>query len=170
MTTNATVHLRAIEPEDLDLLYKTENDEGLWQIGTTNVPYSRYTLHDFIANSQDDIYADRQVRLIIENSQRQVVGMADITQFDPRHLRAEVGIVVMAAQRRQGYATEALHALAEYSQHILHLHQLYAVVAADNTAALELFRKSHFDREQPLREWLFDGKDFSDAVLLQRFL
>ena len=40
------VHLRAIEPEDLDLLYRIENDQTLWHLGTTNVHYSRYTLHD----------------------------------------------------------------------------------------------------------------------------
>ena len=35
--------LRAIEPEDLDLLYQIENNTELWQVGATNVPYSRYT-------------------------------------------------------------------------------------------------------------------------------
>ena len=53
--------LRAVEPEDLDLLYQIENDQSLWLVGATNVPYSRYTLHDYIANSSDDIYADSQV-------------------------------------------------------------------------------------------------------------
>jgi diamine N-acetyltransferase len=41
-----TIKLRAIEPEDLDLLYRIENDADLWAVGATNVPYSRYTLHD----------------------------------------------------------------------------------------------------------------------------
>ena len=63
------IRLRAIEPEDLDLLYRIENDMSMWNVGTTNVPYSRYTLHDYIATSNDDIYADRQVRLVVEDSQ-----------------------------------------------------------------------------------------------------
>ena len=42
------VHLRAIEPEDLDLLYRIENDVKLWNVGITNVPYSRYALHDYV--------------------------------------------------------------------------------------------------------------------------
>ena len=29
--------LRAIEPEDLDLLYQIENDQSLWKVGATNV-------------------------------------------------------------------------------------------------------------------------------------
>ena len=55
MSQLPSVHLRAIEPEDLDLLYRIENDIKLWNIGATNVPYSRYTLHDYIANASGDI-------------------------------------------------------------------------------------------------------------------
>ena len=62
-----------MEPEDLDLLYKIENDESLWSVSTTNVPYSRYVLHDYIANSKNDIFADNQVRLIIETDDRKAI-------------------------------------------------------------------------------------------------
>ena len=61
------IKLRAIEPEDLDLLYRIENDVRLWNVGNTNVPYSRYTLHEYVANATDDIYVDRQVRMMVEN-------------------------------------------------------------------------------------------------------
>ena len=33
--------LRALEPEDLDVLYSIENDIELWSVGYTTVPYSR---------------------------------------------------------------------------------------------------------------------------------
>ena len=32
------VKLRAMEPEDLDLLYQIENDSSIWHVGTNNVP------------------------------------------------------------------------------------------------------------------------------------
>ncbi len=60
------IFLRALEPEDLDFLYEMENDESLWEVGSTNVPYSRQMLLDYIATACADIYADRQVRFIIE--------------------------------------------------------------------------------------------------------
>ena len=172
MTAEASISvtLRAIEPEDLDLLYQIENDQALWQVGTTNVPYSRYTLHDYIATSSDDIYADRQVRMIIENAKHQTVGICDIVRFEPQHLRAETGIVIMKPYRQQGYALAALQQLAHYALTILHLHQLYAVVADDNAAALHLFKKAGFKHEIQLRDWLFDGHNYADAVVLQRFL
>ena len=55
------VRLRAMEPEDLDILYRIENDMSLWDVGNTNVPYSRYALHDYIAHASHDIYAVRSV-------------------------------------------------------------------------------------------------------------
>ena len=79
MTDPVKVNLRAMEPEDLDLLYRIENDHELWSLGSTNVPYSRYALHEYMANSTGDIYTDKQVRLIIENEDRVTVGLADLT-------------------------------------------------------------------------------------------
>ena len=162
--------IRAIEPEDLDVLYQIENDRSLWHVGTTNVPYSRYTLHDYVATSSDDIFADKQVRLVIENDEHEVVGMADLVNFDPQHQRAEVGIVVMKFHRRKGYAQKTLMLLADYALQTLHLYQLYAVIAADNDAALQLFKKSGFERQGVLKGWLRSGHQQVDAVMMQRFL
>ena len=51
------IRLRAMEPEDLDTLYKIENDMALWDVGMTNVPYSRYALHNYMSGVSNDIYA-----------------------------------------------------------------------------------------------------------------
>lgn len=170
MKTLPTIRLRAIEPEDLDLLYLIENDTRLWKVGTTNVPYSRYTLHDYIATSSDDIYADRQVRLVIVNEEGETVGLADLVRFDPQHQRAETGIVILDAQRRKGYASAALTELCSYAFRVLHLHQLYAVVDGSNKAALQLFASNGFQEGAKLKDWLFDGRIYHDSCLLQKFL
>ena len=164
------VTLRAIEPEDLDLLYRIENDPELWGVGVTNVPYSRYVLHDFVANSAGDIYTDKQVRLIIENEQHEAVGIADLMNFSPQHLRAEVGIVVCRQQRGRGYALEALRSLQDYASRVIHLHQLYALVPASHQASVSLFERAGFNRASELADWLFDGKKYHSAVVMQLFL
>ena len=48
--------LRAAEPEDLDLMYLIENDIALWAMGSSNVPYSMYTLRQFIEQTSNDIH------------------------------------------------------------------------------------------------------------------
>ena len=124
----ANVVLRAMEPEDLDLLYQIENDTKLWNIGLTNVPYSRYVLHDYIATSSGDIYTDKQVRLIIENEEHQTIGLVDIMNFNPQNRRAEMGIVVQEAFRQKGYGKDVIQKVMRYAKEVLHLHQLYVVV------------------------------------------
>jgi len=162
--------LRAMEPEDLDLLYRIENDQQLWDVGATSVPYSRYVLHDYIANSSGDIYTDRQVRLIVENGVGETIGLADITNFDAKNLRAEIGIVIDRQHRRQGYGLQALLLIADYSLRVLHLHQLYAIIARNNTMSMELFQKAGYCEMASLKDWLYDGKTYHDAALMQLFL
>ncbi|MBQ8047480.1 MAG: GNAT family N-acetyltransferase [Prevotella sp.] len=165
-----SVRLRAIEPEDLELLYTIENDPSLWHVGSATVPYSRYAINDFILHATGDIFADRQVRLMVEAGDLGVVGMADLTSFEPLHMRAEVGIVILQQYRHCGYATEALRQLCIYATERLHLHQLYAVVNVENRFAEEAFVSSGFQKTATLRQWIFDGTSYQDAHLLQTFL
>lgn len=164
------IRLRALEVEDLDFLYEMENDMSLWGVGCTNVPYSRQMLIDYIASASADIYADKQVRFIIENEGHQTLGMVDLTNFDPRHMRAELGIVIKQESRGKGYAQEAIRQVLVYSRDILHLHQLYAVVAVDNEKAVEMLRSVGFQGSKMLKEWLCVGEKYADAYLFQSFL
>ena len=164
------VKLRALEPEDLDILYRIENDTTLWDAGCTNVPYSRYTLHNYIADSTNDIYTDKQLRLMIENAEGEDVGIIDMMNFDPRHQRAEVGVVVMRRFRRRGYATAAVKELLGYALKTLNLHQLYVFVDSNNVGSNRLFSSVGFSKTAVLSQWLRIGKDYHDALLLQYFL
>ncbi|MCR4854355.1 MAG: GNAT family N-acetyltransferase [Prevotella sp.] len=163
------IRLRAMEPEDLDLLYLIENDREVWNVGVTNVPYSRYVLRSYIAESSGDIYTDRQVRLMVENEEGETVGIVDLLHFDPSNERAEVGIVICNHQRQKGYASATLKEVLNYAHTNLHLHQLYAYVATDNERSLRLFGKYGFESFGVLRDWLFDGSTYHDAVIMQFF-
>lgn len=170
MSTEINISLRAIEPEDLDVLYKIENDFRLWGLGVTNVPYSRYMLHDYIANASGDIYSDKQVRMMIENADNETIGILDITNFEPRHMRAEIGIVVQRQYRRCGYAAAAIRETKKYARDILHLHQLYVYIDINNNAAVEAFKKEGFECNAILKDWLYDGSKYRSALLMQYFL
>lgn len=164
------VNLRALEPEDLELLYRIENDTTLWDCSTTNVPYSRYVLHQYIASACNDIYADGEVRMIVENLDGNVVGVADLTNFSPRHQRAEVGVVILAQERRNGYAYATLCQLKSHARNVLHLHQLYACVGIHNKASYHLFEKAGFLPNAQLKDWLFVDGGYCDAVWMQCIL
>lgn len=165
------IKLRAVEPEDLDELYAIENDRQLWDVGITNVPYSRFLLHEYLEQSTCDIYTDRQVRLVIVDADLgEIVGMVDLIDFDPRHQRAELGIVIKCKYRRQGYASDAIARIVDYARTFVHLHQLYVIVDFENNPARQLFQKCGFSTASELKDWLFNGKNYRKAVIMQFFL
>ena len=89
------VRLRAMEPEDLEVMYAMENDSQTWDVTNFTVPYSRFVLKQYIENSECDMFADRQLRMmIIRVEDDAVIGTIDITEFSPMHARGEVGIAI----------------------------------------------------------------------------
>ena len=42
------VRLRAMEPEDLEVMYAMENDSQTWDVTNFTVPYSRFVLRQYI--------------------------------------------------------------------------------------------------------------------------
>ncbi|HER08677.1 MAG TPA: N-acetyltransferase, partial [Bacteroides sp.] len=146
LLANRKISLRALEPEDLEILYRWENDTGLWHLSNTLVPYSRFLLKEYLEHSRKDIFELKQLRLIIElNEDRRPLGAIDLFDFDPFHRRAGVGILIAEkSDRKQGYAREALETLKEYSFRVLKLHQLYCNIGSGNPESLNLFKAAGF--------------------------
>ncbi len=161
--------LRAIEPEDLDFLYSVENDREMWMVGETNVPYSRFTLNNYVMTSSSDIYADKQLRLLVGKADGTPVGLLDIFNFNPRHLRAEVGVAVVKKERDKGYGHAALVKAIDYCREIIHLHQAYALVDERNKQSLKLFQSAGFCKTGVLKDWVFDGERYYDAWVMNVF-
>lgn len=167
---NNTIKLRALEPEDLDILYRWENDSDVWTVSNAVEPYSRYILKEYIAYSDKTIYEKKQLRLMIElKDTEDVVGTIDIFDFDVHNKRAGIGILVDGKYRGHGYASHALTLVTEYAFRFLHLHQLYAHVVADNTASHNLFANQGFALTGVMKEWLCAEDQFIDVTLYQKF-
>ena len=65
MINSKSIVLRAMEPEDIDKLYLWENDPEVWIVSNTYIPFSKHFLSQFIINSQNDLFIDKQLRLMI---------------------------------------------------------------------------------------------------------
>ena len=166
--TGKKIHLRALEPEDLDFLYTIENNESFWEVSSTQTPFSRFILEQYIVNSHQDIFEAKQLRLIIvDNITNISVGMIDLFEFNPLHKRAGVGILIIESEQHKGFASEAIELLINYSFNQLNLHQLFANITADNTKSLELFKKLNFKKIGVKKEWIFSKGDFKDEILFQ---
>lgn len=172
MLAGKQIRLRALEPHDLDLLYGWENDPAVWAVGDTLMPFSRHTLQRFLDEQQFDFLQSRQQRLIIERSDNGVaVGALDLFELDMLHRRVGVGILIAAeADRRRGYATEAVELICDYARERLGLHQVWCNVAADNAASLALFAGCGFEPIGLKRDWLWRADGWVGEYSLQKIL
>jgi len=163
--------LRALEPEDVDLLYEWENDMKLWVVSNTLTPFSKYQLRQYIENSKLNIFQTKQLRLIVDVKDADAVstiGMIDLFDFDPFHGRGGVGIVIHSSYRGKGYAKKALSAFIDYCFDYLHLHQLYANIISDNKASILLFESVGFELSGRKKEWVKTLSGYEDELFFQR--
>lgn len=163
------ITLRALESSDLDFLYQCENNVNNWIVSSTLVPFSKYTLEQYLINSQYDIYTNKQLRLIIQtNKNKAPIGTIDLFDFDPYHLRAGVGILIENTnQRQKGYATEALKLLIDYAFKHLNLHQLYCNILEKNTHSIKLFSNQGFQIKGKKKEWIKTPNGWENQLFLQ---
>ncbi len=170
MLQEKRVILRAMEPEDVEVLYRWENDPEVWDITGTIAPVSRFDLEQYVMNSKD-FYGSKQMRLmIVEKKQGKSIGSIDIFNFSPRHLRAEIGIIIIREFRRKGLGKESLLLTLRYAKERLGLHQVYCHIHAGNKSSIELFKNAGFHFVGRKKDWVKEAGSWKDVLLYQMLL
>lgn len=160
--------LRALEPEDLELLYTIENDRRLWHVSNTTSSYSRYTLRQYIAEGQtlSSCGQLRQAVCLAENGC--AVGLIDLFNYEAKHRRAETAIALLENYRGKGYGAAALRLICDEARSLHHLHTLHALVAESNLPSRRLYAGADFVCRATLPDWIWTGKRFEAACLYVR--
>lgn len=163
--------LRTVEPRDAERLYRWENDPSVWEVSGTTEPLSRHAIDRFIGEQQAGIIHCGQLRLMIDAAAGETVGAIDLFDFEPRHGRAGLGILIYdPAQRGKGYAAEALAMVEEYARATLKLRQLWCNILTDNKPSLALFLKAGFQQVGVKTEWIRTPDGYKDEALFQKLL
>ena len=166
------IYLRALEPEDLEFLFKWENSIDIWQESNTLAPFSRFAIKEFIERSlSENVFEVGQIRLMICSTQdNSVIGTADIYDIDSINSRAAVGLLIDNSHRGKGYAKDALDLLCDYTSNTLLLNQLYVHIATDNSSCLNLFDRSDFEKCGTLKSWIKTKNGYKDVFVYQKIL
>ncbi len=164
-----TLKLRALEPEDLALLYAWENNSLIWEYSNTLVPYSKYVLKAYLENAHKDIFEIKQVRFIIELiKKKEAIGTVDLFDIDFYNLRAGVGILIAnEKERNKGYGGNALEILKIYAFQHLGLYQLYCNINEDNQNSLNLFQNQGYKITGKKENWIKNGSSMKNVFFLQ---
>ena len=130
---------------------------------------SKDLLARYLENAHQDIYTAKQLRLVIEWS-AQAIGLIDLFDFNPKHKRASVGIVVAAAYRSKGFAKRALNLIVAYAKDTLDCHQIVATITEDNSESMRLFESAGFKRTGVREDWVFEKGVYKGEYFYQRIL
>ena len=162
------IYLRALEPEDLEFIHAIENDESIWEISNTQTPYSKFLIKQYLEHAHKDIFEVKQLRLVISNYEYEALGMIDLFDFDFKHRRAGVGVLVKEPNERfKGCGHEALKLLIDYSFTHLDLNQLYCNISEENDASIKLFSNQGFKKIGLKKDWNFVNGSYKNEYLFQ---
>ncbi len=161
------IFLRALEPEDLDYLFSTENNEDIWEISSTSQPFSRHILSKYIEKSHLDIYQVNQLRLVISDYKNISLGLIDLFDVDFKNFKAGIGILINKDNRDKGHAKEALEILIKYCFAYLNLHQLYCNIIEENKASISLFKNLGFNEIGLKKDWIYFQGEYKNEYLFQ---
>ncbi|MEG0701524.1 MAG: GNAT family N-acetyltransferase [Muribaculaceae bacterium] len=168
LLSNEIITLRALEPTDLDILYKWENDTSLWEVGNTITPYSREQLWEYLKDYDGDIYKSHQLRLMVTLTHSgESIGTIDFYDFDPFNNRAAIGILIDESHQGNGYGRQAIEITSRYAAHYIGLRQLLAIIPSKNIHSKHLFEKCGFQCSGTLQAWLKIGNDYNDVEIMQ---
>jgi len=162
--------LRALEPDDLDILYDTENDKSLWKYSNTSSPFSKHSLKKFIENSHLDIIEHKQVRLVLSDKNNLPFGFIDLFKYDMINKRAGVGIIIFEKYRSRGLGSISLDLIENYVKKYIPIHQLYANISSENIESIKLFEKHNYLKIGNKKDWIYYNNKYFDELLYQKIL
>ena len=171
MTTNSkNTQLRAMEPEDLELLYTIENDSEVWDVTSAKAHYSRYAIKQYLAQQPQEISIAGELRLVITTATGEAVGLVDLTSYSPTDRTAEIGITILKSHRGKGHGKEAIEEIERYAKQMLNMRMLYAHTLACNESANKLFTACGYEAVATLPEWQFHMGKYENLMVFKKKL
>lgn len=162
---NYELTLRAVEPEDAEMMYEAESDPAAWRYSDYLAPMSREMLREYSLTYDADPFRAGQLRLIIDLD-GSPAGILDFFEISARHLRADTGIYILPEFRGNGLGVRALELAKDYCKVRLGLHQITASVATGNKEAMTSYLKAGFTSTGKRTDWLRTPTGWEDVELL----
>lgn len=167
---DTVVTLRAVEPDDWQFMFETEQDPAVSEYSAQTAPLSKELLRQYALTYDADPFSAGQLRLIAVTADGTPVGIADFFDISPRHSRAECGICIAAPFRGKGYGKKVLEVMKDFALTNMGLSQLTATIAEDNAAALAAFQSAGFSPTGYRPKWWRSPSGLHDVIILNSFL
>jgi RimJ/RimL family protein N-acetyltransferase len=165
--------LRAIEREDLDAIWRWNNDSAVMYFWTE--PYkvmSRAELDDRYDSLSGPGGHSHWLLITVRDEDEpdrpgEPIGRIGYVELDRRHRHAEIALMIgERAYWSRGYGTDAVTAYLAYLFHEFNLHKVYLRVEEYNARAQRAYEKCGFRRDGVFRDHTFLGGRYYDSIIM----
>jgi diamine N-acetyltransferase len=161
------IYLRSLNESDFDKIFSWENNPENWRVSGTENRFTKDEIEQFVKSEQDILIA-KQVRLMICDSlTNEAIGAVDIFEYDAKHQRAGIGILIEPSHRKNGFGNEALILASAYALNEIGLRNLFASIFSDNAPSILLFEKAGFKKIGHKIKSFSDNGKWIDELLYQ---
>ena len=167
MHNDAQVELREYRAEDITGIRSWVNDQAVTQY--MGPSYARpqtweqteENLHRILSGDSGGYHF-----VIADSETGAYLGQCDLMHIDYISRRAELTIVLPAANCDHGIGRKAVRLLAKYGFSAINLNRIYLYVYADNHRAMRCYEACGFQKEGVLRQDVFRYGEYSDRVIM----
>ncbi|MFG6115562.1 GNAT family N-acetyltransferase [Halobacillus sp. MO56] len=163
------IHLRKLTESDAVTYYDWRNNMDVME--NTNPELDVHTLKETEAFIQSICHSNSSKSYIIEvNENDKPIGIVSLVNIDYKNRNAECIIDIGNVDYwGQGYGTEAMKLLLNYSFSELNLHKVYLRVFSFNQRAINLYERLGFEKEGELKDHLFRNGEWHGITYLAIF-
>ena len=156
------VKLRALEPEDMEPLRATVNDQEMEKMVVGwSFPISKQQQADWYARSMNN---QNSHRFAIE-FEGKFVGISTLTDIDWKNRSAFHGVkLTQDAPKGQGIGFDAVVAVMKYAFEELQLNRLYGGILEYNVPSQKLYAKCGWVEEGRYRQCVFKENAYYDEI------
>lgn len=158
------ITLRHPGPEDLDMLFRWENDPQQWHNSLSPNCVSRMELWNFLGSYTPDIIGNQQLRFMVD-SNGETVGTVDICDYNHRNHTAFVSIYLRPDSRGRGVGSKALAHLLDIAHKYCKIEVVGALIVDGNIPSHRLFEKFGFKKTGTLPAWVKNGGERANVEI-----
>lgn len=151
------VTLTTVHPEDYPFIQDQFNSPTNRQQAGVSLPLTEAAIADFVEETEDTVQF-----LVCRDGTP--IGHIVLTELDTQASTGELGwVVIIPAEQRNGYATEAADLCLTHAFDDRGLHKVWARVNEGNEASIHMLEKLGFQQEGVLREQEYANGEFVDV-------
>jgi Acetyltransferases, including N-acetylases of ribosomal proteins len=106
--------------------------------------------------------------VICNTKNDEAIGCIDFYDFDPKHHRVGIGIIIFSKEdRNKGFAKQSLDLVCNYAFESLKVHQVFGIISEDNIPSIKLFEKAGFERTGIKKDWIYSSGTYKDVLHYQ---